>query len=63
MNENERFFVKVGNCYVAFIGIWHDPIMRSDYHKATPFLTKDEAKEEVKRKLGRVSYKIVKKNL
>ncbi len=41
-----RYFVMVGNCYVAFIGLWHTPKMFADYHKATPFLTLKDAKEE-----------------
>lgn len=40
----ERYYVKVGNCYVNFAGIWHVPMMKADYRKATPFLDKGEAK-------------------
>lgn len=46
--KEERWFVKVGNCYVAFLGLFHQPTMKSDYHKAEPFLSKDEASTEAK---------------
>ena len=58
----ERYYLKVGNCYVAFIGMWHKPIMKSDYHKATPFMTEPEAKEEASKR-GIKAFKIVKKML
>ena len=58
----ERYFVKVGNCYVAFIGLYHEPTMKADYHKADPFLTQEEAREEAtKRNLK--DFKVVKKTI
>lgn len=56
----ERWFVKVGNCYVAFLGLFHKPSMKADYHKASSFLTRDEAKIEANRR-GLKEYKLVKK--
>lgn len=56
----ERYYVQVGNCYVAFLGIWHEPTMRSDYHKAEPFMSKEEAKQEALNR-GVRGFKIVKK--
>lgn len=58
----ERYYLKVGNCYVALIGIWHKPMMKSDYHKATPFMTKPEAVEEANKR-GIKAFKIVRKML
>ena len=60
--KEERWFVKVGDCYVAFLGLFHQPTMKSDYHKAEPFLTKDEASTEAKLR-GVKNFKVVKKNL
>ena len=56
----ERWYVKVGNCYVAFLGLFHEPTMKADYHKADPFLSMEEARAEAKRR-GLKNYKIVKK--
>ena len=58
----KRFFVKVGNCYVAFLGLWHEPKMVSDYHKAEPFWTEEEAKTEAVRR-GVRDFKVVEKIL
>ena len=52
----ERWYVKVGNCYVAFLGLFHEPTMKADYNKADPFLSMEEAKRR-----GLKDYKIVKK--
>lgn len=57
----ERYYVKIGNCYVAFLGIWHEPMMKSDYHKATPFITEADAREEAKRRCAK-PFKVVKKS-
>lgn len=59
----ERHYVKVGNCYVNFAGIWHVPMMKADYRKATPFLDKGEAKREADERLRGQKYKIVLKKL
>ena len=56
----ERYYVKVGNCYAAFLGMWHGLVMRSDYHKATPFMTEADAKNEANKR-GVKTFKIVKK--
>lgn len=56
----ERYYVKVGNCYAAFLGMWHELVMRSDYHKATPFMTEADAKNEANKR-GVKTFKIVKK--
>ena len=56
----ERYYLKVGNCYVAFVGFLHQPVMRADYRKAESFLTFEEAKTEAER-CGIRGYKIVKK--
>ena len=58
----ERWYVKVGNCYVAFLGLFHEPTMKADYHKADPFLTQEEARSEANRR-GLKDYKVVKKML
>ena len=58
----ERWFIKVGNCYVEFVGLWHKIKMRSDYKKATPFLTKKEAETEANNRRVR-NFKAVKKML
>lgn len=56
----ERYYVKVGNCYVAFLGLFHEPTMKSDHKRASPFLSYEEAKKEADKR-GVRSYKIVKK--
>lgn len=38
----KRYFIKVGDCFVEFL--WHGVKMRSGYKKATPHLTKENAK-------------------
>ena len=58
----ERWYIKVGNCYVAFLGLSHEPTMKADYHNANPFLTMEEARVEAKRRRLK-SYKIIKKML
>lgn len=58
----ERYFIKVGNCFVEFLGLWHEAKMRPDYHKATPYLTIKDAKEEAL-KWGVKDFKVVKKML
>lgn len=58
----ERYYVKVGNCYVAFLGLWQEPTMKSDYHKATPFMEESKAKNEAIKR-GCKAFKIVKKML
>lgn len=56
----DRYYIKVGNCYVTFVGIQKTPVMRADHQKASPFLSLNEAKVEAcKRDLK--NYKIVKK--
>ena len=57
-----RYFIKVGNCYVDFIGAFHDIKMRSDYHKAEPYLTEDDARRDAKR-YGVRNFQIVQKSL
>lgn len=57
----ERWYIKVGNCYVAFHGRFYQPTMKSDYRKADPFLTREEAKTKAI-KYGIKNYKIVKFN-
>lgn len=56
----ERWFIKVGNCYTALMGVSREPVMKADYKKAEPFLTQKEAKLVADRK-GIKGYKIVKK--
>lgn len=58
----ERWYVKVGNCYVAFLGVFHKPTMKSDYNKATPFMIEKDAREEANKR-GVKAFKIVKKML
>lgn len=58
----ERWYVKVGNCYVAFLGLFHEPTMKADYKKAEPFMTKNEAENEATRR-GVKNFKVVKKML
>ncbi len=58
----ERFYIQVGNCFVAFIGLHQRPTMKADYHKASPFLTMEEAKIEANKR-GLKNYKVVKKTL
>ena len=58
----ERWYIKVGNCYVAFLGLFHEPTMKADYRKAEPFLTPEEAKTEANR-TGLKDFKVVKKIL
>lgn len=58
----ERFYIKVGNCYVEFIGLFHEAKMRSDYHKASPYLDDSSARAEAKKR-GVRDYKVVKKYL
>lgn len=58
----ERYYVMVGNCYVAFLGLFHEPTMKADYHNATPHLTYSEADEEAKHR-GLKQYRIVKEYL
>ena len=41
--------------------IWHEPMMKDDYHKATPFITEAGAREEAKRRCTK-PFKIVKKS-
>ena len=43
-----------------FLGLFHEPTMKADYHKADPFLEMEEARAEAKRR-GLKDYKIVKK--
>lgn len=58
----ERYFIQVGNCFVEFLGLWHEAKMRPDYHKATPFLDDISARAEAKKR-GVRDFKIVKKFL
>ena len=56
------YFIKVGNCFVEFLGLFHEAKMRSDYKKATPYLTQEDAKAEAIQR-GVRDYKIVEKML
>lgn len=56
----ERWYIKVGNCYVAFLGLFHEPTMKADYRKAEPFYTQEDAKTEADIR-GIKDYKVVKK--
>lgn len=58
----ERYYIKIGNCYITFLGLLQKPTMKADYHKASPFLTMEEAKIEADKR-GLKDYKIVKKIL
>lgn len=58
----KRFFIKVGNCFVEFLGLFHEAKMRSDYRKATPYFTQEEAKAEAIQR-GVREFKIVEKML
>lgn len=58
----ERYYIKIGNCYITFLGLLQEPTMKADYHKASPFLTMEEAKIEANKR-GLKNYKIVKKIL
>lgn len=58
----ERYFIKVGNCFVEFIGLRHEIRMRPDYHKASSYLTSESAKLEAKKR-GIKDFKVVKKML
>ncbi len=56
----ERYYIKIGNCYITFLGLSREPTMKGDYHKASPFLTMEEAKIEANKR-GLKNYKVVKK--
>lgn len=58
----KRYFIKVGNCFVEFLGIWHEAKMRSEYKKATPYLTQEDARREAIKR-GVRNFKIVEKLL
>lgn len=57
---DERFYIQVGNCYAAFLGLRHELRMYPDYHNADPFLTEEKAKKEAKRR-GLSQFKIVRR--
>ena len=64
--SDTRYFIKVGNCYVDFIGAFHDVKLRSDYHKAAPYLTEEKATKDAKmycRRHGIKNFQIVQKSL
>ena len=46
----ERWYVKVGNCYAAFLGLFHEPTMKADYHKADPFFINGRSEGRSKKK-------------
>lgn len=60
MGAEEKYYIKVGNCYVAFLGLFHTPTMRADHNKADSFDTREEAKIEADKR-GVRNYKIVRK--
>lgn len=56
----ERYYIQVGNCFVQFLGLWHEAKMRPDYRKASPYLTSESAKLEAKKR-GIKNFKVVKR--
>lgn len=58
----ERYYIKIGNCFAEFVGIWHELKIRSDYRKASPFLDDLSARTEAKKR-GIKDFKIVKRLL
>lgn len=57
----ERYIIKVGNCFVDFVGVWKEIKMRSDENKAKVYLTEDEARKDAISR-GIKNFKIVKKS-
>lgn len=53
LKEDERYFIKIGNCYADFIGAFHDLKIRADHNKAYAFVSKDEAKRFINNYCGR----------
>ena len=45
-NQEERYFIKVGNCFVKFLGLWHEIKMCPEYHKAEVYWTIESAKAD-----------------
>lgn len=58
----KRYFIKVGNCFMEFLGLFHEAKMRSDYKKATSYLTQEDAKAEAIQR-GVRDFRIVEKTL
>lgn len=56
----ERYFIKLGNCYASFLGLRHELRIRLDYQQADCFLSREEAKKEAIKR-GLKDFKIVKK--
>ena len=56
----ERYFIKIGNCYASFLGPRHELKIKPDYCKADCFLSGEEAKKEAIKR-GLKGFKIVKK--
>lgn len=52
LKENERYFIKIGNCYADFLGAFHDLKIRADHNKAYAFTSYNEAKYFVKNYCG-----------
>ena len=40
----KRYYIEIGNRFAAFTGMQVDPVMKSDYTEATPFLSAEKAK-------------------
>lgn len=56
----ERYFIKIGNCYASFLGLRRELKIRPDYCQADCFLSGEEAKKEAIKR-GLKDFKIVKK--
>lgn len=59
LKENERYFIKIGNCYADFLGLYHDLKIRADHNKAHPFTNKGEAIHYAKEYCGNSHAEIV----
>lgn len=62
----KRYFIQVGNCFVEFLGIFHETKMRADHKKATSFLSYEAAHKEAVLhcwKSGIKDFKIVSKDI
>lgn len=49
LKENERYFIKIGNCYADFLGAFHELRTRADHNKAHPFTQRREAADYCKK--------------
>lgn len=56
----ERYFIKIGNCYASFLGLRRELKIRPGYCQADCFLSGEEDKKEAIKR-GLKDFKIVKK--